>query len=67
MEKIDLELMDIQAHTQMKTLEQYLNRFKKTNYKATTYERFMLGSMLNKLAYVLDNCLLALALTEDKE
>ena len=67
MEKIDVENMDIQAHRQMKTLEQYLNRFNKTNYKATPYEMFMLGSMLNKLTRVIDNCLFALALTEGKE
>lgn len=61
MEKIDLELREIEAHKQMKALEQFLKRFNLKTHKATDYERFMLGVMLNKLEWVIDNCL------EDKE
>lgn len=52
---------DLLAHEEMRTLEQYLQRFNKANYKATNYEKFALGVMLNKLKWVIENCL------EDKE
>lgn len=48
---------DLLAHEEMKTLEQYLQRFYKANYKATAYEKFVLGVMLNKIEWVIKNCL----------